>query len=264
MATIAENLQRLIDAKNEIIIALSAKGIAISDKSGFEDFADAIQRIISGNPKLYAIEATDGESFEHIDEFGVTLPIILKTENINKYLDEHPEQPCGLVLRGVSYRIGASSFKGRENIIDVVFPEELTSIGDSAFYGCKNIGFIRIPDRVTELEPWVFRECPNLVITKLPEKLVTIARSAFQDSPNIAVTEIPASVDTIDTYAFSGCNGLTKITFKGTPTLIKGTAFSNCPNLTEINVPWSIGEVDNAPWGAKEADIHYDYVEEIV
>jgi hypothetical protein len=32
-------------------------------------------------------------------------------------------------------------------------------------------------------------------------------------------------------------------------------------NLMTINVPWSEGEVINAPWGASNATINYNYVE---
>lgn len=40
---------------------------------------------------------------------------------------------------------------------------------------------------------------------------------------------------------------------------------SNCftgnnNNLTDVYVPWSEGAVDNAPWGAGGATIHYDTV----
>ena len=37
-------------------------------------------------------------------------------------------------------------------------------------------------------------------------------------------------------------------------------AFIGCDNLTTINVPWSEGAVENAPWGATNATINYNYV----
>jgi hypothetical protein len=33
-----------------------------------------------------------------------------------------------------------------------------------------------------------------------------------------------------------------------------------CNNLTIINVPWSSGTVANAPWGAYNATINYNYI----
>ena len=50
------------------------------------------------------------------------------------------------------------------------------------------------------------------------------------------------------------------VTFKGKPT-ISDSAFLNCGNLTTINVPWAEGEVANAPWGATNATINYNYTE---
>lgn len=36
-------------------------------------------------------------------------------------------------------------------------------------------------------------------------------------------------------------------------------AFEGCTNLTAINVPWAEGAVANAPWGATNATINYNY-----
>lgn len=65
----------------------------------------------------------------------------------------------------------------------------------------------------------------------------------------------------IGTKAFTNCTGLITITFEGTPTTIANNAFDGCTNLTTINVPWSEGEVTNAPWGATNATINYNYTE---
>jgi hypothetical protein len=39
-------------------------------------------------------------------------------------------------------------------------------------------------------------------------------------------------------------------------------AFSGCANITTINVPWAEGAVENAPWGATNATINYNYTGE--
>lgn len=44
----------------------------------------------------------------------------------------------------------------------------------------------------------------------------------------------------------------------GNNPIIANNAFSNCKNLLDIYVPWSEGEVADAPWGATNATIHYN------
>jgi hypothetical protein len=60
---------------------------------------------------------------------------------------------------------------------------------------------------------------------------------------------------------FEYCSGITTLTFKGTPTSISNKAFSSCSKLKTINVPWAEGAVANAPWGATNATINYNYTE---
>ena len=63
-------------------------------------------------------------------------------------------------------------------------------------------------------------------------------------------------------FAFSNCTSLTSITFEGTPSSIATMAFYECSNLKTINVPWAEGAVANAPWGATNATINYNYTGE--
>lgn len=74
--------------------------------------------------------------------------------------------------------------------------------------------------------------------------------------------EFHADSEAIGDDTFSGCSGLAAITFKGTPTSISSVAFQDCPRLATINVPWSEGAVANAPWGATNATINYNYTGE--
>ena len=73
---------------------------------------------------------------------------------------------------------------------------------------------------------------------------------------------MPARIITIYARAFGECTGLTTLTFKGKPDTIDSQAFYGCTNLTTINVPWAEGAVGNAPWGATNATINYNYTGE--
>ena len=96
----------------------------------------------------------------------------------------------------------------------------------------------------------------------LPNDLSAIGNFAFYDCTNLALTSLPEGITSIGYGAFYNCTNLTSITFKGMPTSINYTAFQNCTNLKTINVPWAEGAVANAPWGATNATINYNYTGE--
>ena len=93
----------------------------------------------------------------------------------------------------------------------------------------------------------------------LPSDLTSIGNYAFYGCNNLALTSLPDGLTSIGGNAFRGCTKLTELTFKGKPSSISSSAFDNCTNLLTINVPWAEGEVANAPWGATNATINYNY-----
>lgn len=125
----------------------------------------------------------------------------------------------------------------------------------------RTITSIELPSNLTKIGKYAFYGCTKLVLTSLPDSVTNIGVRVFYDCQKLALTHIPSGVTTINTYAFYGCIGLTSITFKGTPTTITSDAFQNCTNLKTINVPWSSGAVANAPWGATNATINYNYTD---
>ena len=181
--------------------------------------------------------------------------------------------------------IGGSAFYGCTNLAIDSLPENLTTIGQYAFYNCTNLALTSLPKGVTVIEAHAFqfcknltltllpngitsigsnafRGCTNLALTSLPDGVATIDESAFEGCTNLALTSLPESIISISGYVFYNCTNLTTITFKGTPTSIDSSAFSRCANLTTINVPWAEGAVANAPWGATNATINYNYTGE--
>ena len=136
-----------------------------------------------------------------------------------------------------------------------------TFIRPAAFIGCINLVHISLPEGLTSIGGSAFEECISLALTSLPEGLTSIGANAFFDCTNLALTSLPEGLTIIGANAFGGCTNLTSITFKGTPTTINSIAFNGCTNLTDIKVPWAEGAVANAPWGATNATITYNYTE---
>jgi hypothetical protein len=148
---------------------------------------------------------------------------------------------------------------GKENTI----PERCTIIPYGCFNGCKNLSNVTLHDDITEIQSSAFeRSSVGLSIsnTALPANLTAIQNNAFYNQ-QLPITEIPAGVTTIGTKAFYQNLALKTLTFKGTPTSISSNIFSECDNLTTINVPWAKGAISNAPWGASNATINYNYTE---
>jgi hypothetical protein len=204
-------------------------------------------------------------------------PDTLLSENIKK----------DVVIGGVTGTLeGGGSFKAviERTAVSPTLPGDLTTIGYSAFSGCPNLALTSLPSGVTSISDYAFNNCPNLALTSLPSGMTNIGSYAFQSCPKLALTSLPSGITRIGYYAFNGCRnlaitrlppgitnigfgvfanctGLTSITFEGNPKTIHSSAFNGCSNLTTIYVPWSQGQVANAPWGASKATIIYDYTE---
>lgn len=140
-------------------------------------------------------------------------------------------------------------------------PNGVTSIGDQAFYNCQSLVLTSLPSGITKIRNSAFHSCSKLALTSLPDGVTSIGSYAFYKCTRLAITSIPAGVTSIANNAFHNCYGLKQITFKGTPSSIEANSFINT-NITTFNVPWAEGAVANAPWGATNATINYNYTGE--
>lgn len=134
-----------------------------------------------------------------------------------------------------------------------------TAVRPYAFYNCTSLVLTSLPSGLTSIKNSAFYDCKSLALTSLPNGLTSIGDSAFQNCTSLALTSLPSGLISIGNNAFINCTGLTTITFHGKPNDISATAFQDCTNLEMINVPWASGEVANAPWGATNATINYNY-----
>lgn len=169
-----------------------------------------------------------------------------------------------VVIGGVTGTLeDGGSFKAviERTAVSPTLPGDLTTIGYSAFSGCPNLALTSLPSGMTNIGSYAFQSCPKLALTSLPSGITRIGYYAFNGCRNLAITRLPPGITNIGFGVFANCTGLTSITFEGNPKTIHSSAFNGCSNLTTIYVPWSQGQVANAPWGASNATIVYDYTE---
>ena len=150
----------------------------------------------------------------------------------------------------------------------VTMPDSVTEIVHDSygcFEGCQNVLFDKLSSNLTSIGDYAFNNCVNLALTSLPEGLTSIGNNAFYYANYMRITEIPASVKSIGGYAFhkafnssSSLGFKGTLTFKGKPDSIAANVFGYNNALKAINVPWSEGEVANAPWGFG-GTINYNY-----
>lgn len=180
--------------------------------------------------------------------------------------------------------IGDYTFRNCGRVALTSLPSGITSIGDFAFLNCYQLSLTALPSGITSIGQYAFNNCPRLALTTLPPGITSLPTAAFQYCPKLALTTFPSGMTSIGAYAFrqgtglasitlppalttigdfafSNCTGLETVRFTSTVSSIPNGVFSGCTKLSTIYVPWSQGQVANAPWGASNATIVYDYTE---
>ena len=241
--SIASEISRLQTAKAGLKTAIEGKGVTVSDTATLDAYPALVESIQTGGSG-----GSDADLIGVIERSGTSVNI-----------------PNGCT------KIGDYAFYRMTNAYQLTngIPDTVTYIGNYAFYYLEYLGrfgSISLPDSITYIGDYAFAECYNLRLksSSLPSSLTYIGEYAFAEmngnyNYNLAIDTIPANVKTISRGVFIGCYGIKSLTFKGTPTTINAKAFSTCNNLTTINVPWASGAVKNAPWGATDATINYNY-----
>ena len=146
------------------------------------------------------------------------------------------------------------------NLTEITFlgNSKCKEIAQRAFYSNFDISQLSLPDSVETVGIHAFRKCRIQSLSL--GSVQTLGAASFAKTHMRTVT-LPSTLATIQHDVFKECPYLEKVVFTSTPaigTKGKPNVFSDCPELKDIYVPWSEGEVANAPWGATNATIHYN------
>ena len=233
--------------------ASSFAGRSVDDKPFDVENGSSFKEIDTGRIFRYDKENNLWIEQKSTSGGGATEPYIEETYDTEGSL-------IGAKLYGYSF-VRDNIYQNVTTLKTIEMPDDIYYIGNAAFGGCTNLTLTSLPRGLMSMGNGVFENCTNLTLTSLPESLMSIGHYAFSSCTNLALTTLSEDLTTIGNFAFADCTSLTSITFKGTPTTINSTAFNGCTNLTDIKVPWAEGAVANAPWGAKNATITYNYTE---
>lgn len=157
--------------------------------------------------------------------------------------------------------IGDFAFLNCHKLSLTALPSGITSIGQYAFNNCPRLALTSLPSGITSLPTAAFQYCPKLALTTFPSGMTSIGAYAFRQGTGLASITLPPALTTIGDFAFANCTGLETVKFTSTVSAIPNGVFSGCPKLSTIYVSWSQGQVANAPWGASNATIVYDYTD---
>lgn len=166
-----------------------------------------------------------------------------------------------------------------KNLINVTIPNSVTNINEYAFYECSKLTNLTIGDNVSSIGAYAFKDC---AITALPNlnSLTTINNSAFTNCKRLTTVVIPDNIITISNSAFNGCSGITSVVIGNGTTKVLGGAFNSCTALktvrigngitsmvtcfsndtalTDIYIDKPENSISGSPWGATNAQIHWN------
>lgn len=142
------------------------------------------------------------------------------------------------------------------------FTEGIEKINNYSFYNFIRPRNLILPSSMTNIGQYAFYYCSNLVNITLNEGLRVIQAQAFAYCDAIQKVVIPNSVHTLGGSAFRNCQLLNEVRIgngiESNSVSMSSNAFANCPNLTDIYIDKPEGSVGNSPWGATNAQIHWN------
>ena len=157
------------------------------------------------------------------------------------------------------------------NITTAWIPTGVTKIPPNAFAWCQSLTDLTLSSSLVVLDATCFAWCSNLKEVELPSGLTDIRTYVF-DSCALENVVIPASVNNLLSHSFGDMSTLKSVTFEKKldadgniiAPYIHPEAFKNSGNSEGLvfNLPWSMDKTPDAPWGATNAILNFDYEEE--
>ena len=206
------------------------------------------------NPDLRPLSVSENgtyepDGFDGYSQVSVDVPSEVTFDGI-----ADGTQPSGDITLTVT-EVVAGAFRDKTAITGISAPN-CTTVQNQGFIGCSGVTEVYLP----KLETVGNNGFTNIKATNIVLPAIkTTGSGAFASSAMVRHMCIGEHIETIGASCMNNMSAGWSVKIKGKPTSIATTAFPS--NSTgDIYVPWSEGEVANAPWGATSATIHYDTV----
>lgn len=189
--SIADKIDRLQNAKEDIADAIVTSGGIVNEGDGFEEFSSDINTI-----KTYKSELID---LIERDITTISLPL------------------------GIT-KIGDLAFYGCRDLTNIIIPNSVLTIEKQAFMS-SGLTNVTIPDSVVSLGASIFNSCTSLQSVQLSKNCPIIPASMCYGCNNLLNIYIPSGVTEIEHDAFQICNNLVEIYIPKSVTKIGDSAF---------------------------------------
>ena len=288
LATEERTVELSMPSGNQVILPTSGKGMRkVTIQKPDTLLSENIKKDVVIGGVTGGLEAPPtGPYIEYtsLDSFGKVFTAKFRGTLVPEYAFAYLAELTSVDMPDNVIAIGDNGFYRCPRLSLTSLPSGITSIGDFAFLNCYQLSLTALPSGITSIGQYAFNNCPRLALTTLPSGITSLPTAAFQYCPKLALTALPSGLTSIGAYAFkqgtglasitlppaltsigdfafANCTGLETVRFTSTVSSIPNGVFSGCTKLSTIYVPWSQGQVANAPWGASKATIIYDYTE---
>ena len=109
-------------------------------------------------------------------------------------------------------------------------------ISDYMFYNCKVLVNLMLPDNTTTIEDFAFADCDRLSVVSIPNEVKSFGNQSFRNDISLQRIPMPQSLTSIGDMAFMGCNGISDITLPLNVKTIGTGIVKDCQNISQINV----------------------------
>lgn len=251
MSQLTDNLNTILDIKNNIATAITNKGVDMFEKS-FIDYPSAIDQINTTAVVGKLTTFYNGTYLASSIGWDGYNEVEVNVSPMTSYLQG--EMDFVLVDTDTASFVASSIMAGNQEVqqvhlqnclivftmafdncpmLSIVDLPSCSKVYNFAFASCNSLSYVSIP-LCNEIYDNAFDKCIGLTSIEAPV-CTFISNRAFQDCASLSFISFPM-VSKINGDAFKGCTGLSDITL---PEIINigPRAFQNCTGLMAVHLP---------------------------